>query len=316
LIGQINGVDNDTLRIEHARLGAISGIDPQTAGTYFFDSFASFNTPRSGGSPTATPSGPTNTPTVTYTPSNTPLPPSETPTPTITNTPGPVTDTPTPTHTFTPAPPTPTSSAGALFSDGFESGNISAWSSAITDSGDLSVQPAAALDGSFGMQALVNNTSPIYVRDDTPAAENHYRASFLFDPNSISMANGNHHIIFMAYSPANSFVLRIEFQFLGGQYQARASALNDNNAWSATPWANLSDAPHLLELDWQASNAPGANNGSLGFWLDNALIGQLNGIDNDTLRIEHARLGAVSGIDVQTLGVYYFDAFASYNSPR
>jgi hypothetical protein len=254
----------------------------------------------------------TLTPTIT----DTPGPVTDTPTPTITNTPGPVTDTPTPTHTFTPAPPTPTSGAGALFSDAFESGSFSAWSSAVTDGGDLSVQPAAALDGSFGMQALINNTTPIYVRDDTPAAESHYRASFLFDPNSISMVNGNHHIIFMAYSPANSFALRIEFQFVSGQYQARASTLSDSNTWAVTPWATLSDAPHLLELDWQASSAPGANNGSLGFWLDGLLIGQVNGIDNDTLRIEHARLGAISGIDGQTVGTYYFDAFASFNTPR
>jgi hypothetical protein len=34
-------------------------------------------------------------------------------------------------------------------------------------------------------------------------------------------------------------------------------------------------------------------------------------VDNDTRRIDQARLGAVSGIDTGTRGTYYFDAFES-----
>jgi hypothetical protein len=46
-----------------------------------------------------------------------------------------------------------------IFSDGFESGDFSAWSSATTDGGDLSVTSAAALAGSYGMQALIDDTN-------------------------------------------------------------------------------------------------------------------------------------------------------------
>jgi len=34
-------VDNDTRRIDRARLGALTGIDTGTRGTYFFDAFES-----------------------------------------------------------------------------------------------------------------------------------------------------------------------------------------------------------------------------------------------------------------------------------
>ena len=35
----------------------------------------------------------------------------------------------------------------------------------------------------------------------------------------------------------------------------------------------------------------------------------LSGVDNDTWRIDRARLGALTGIDTGTRGTYYFDAF-------
>jgi hypothetical protein len=46
-------------------------------------------------------------------------------------------------------------------------------------------------------------------------------------------------------------------------------------------------------------------------WIDDIQQEDLNGIDNDTRRIDRARLGALSGIDTGTRGTYYFDAFES-----
>ena len=37
----LTGVDNDTRRIEYVRLGAVSGIDAGTLGTYYLDAFES-----------------------------------------------------------------------------------------------------------------------------------------------------------------------------------------------------------------------------------------------------------------------------------
>jgi len=38
---QLNTLDNDTRRIDRVRLGAVTGIDTGTRGTYFFDEFVS-----------------------------------------------------------------------------------------------------------------------------------------------------------------------------------------------------------------------------------------------------------------------------------
>jgi hypothetical protein len=220
------------------------------------------------------------------------------------------TRTPTATSTFT-RTATSTTSADVIFADGFESGSLSAWSSAAMDGGDLSVNTSAALTGSQGLRAVINNTTSIYVTDDTPNAEARYRVRFYFDPNSITMSNGNAHYIFDGYAGTSTDVLRIEFRRSSGLYQLQAALRNDKSTWSSSNWITINDAPHFIELDWRASTAAGANNGGLTFWIDGIQQANLTGVDNDTRRIDRVRLGAVSGLDAGTLGTYYFDAFES-----
>ena len=233
--------------------------------------------------------------------------PSATPTPTNTAT---ATNTPTPTSTAT-ATFTPTPLADLIFSNGFESGNLSAWSSSVTDSGDLSVTAAAAVGGSFGLQALIDNNGAIYVVDNAPTAEARYRARFYFDPNTITMSNGNSHYILYGYSGTTLVVIRVEFRRSSSQYQLRAQILTDGNSWQSTAWFTITDAPHAVEINWQASTAVGANNGNLTFWIDGVQRASLVNVDNDTHRIETIRLGALAGVDSGTRGTYYFDTFES-----
>ncbi len=224
---------------------------------------------------------------------------------------------PTPTPTTTPTPtatPTPTSTPPVnelIFADSFEAGNLSAWSASTTDGGDLSVSAAAALNGNWGMQTLLDDTRPLYVTDDRPNAERRYRARFYFDPNGLAMGNNKAHYLFYGYSGASKVVLRLELRRFSNTYQLRTALLNDATTWSNTAWFIISDTPHVVELDWQAATAARANNGSLTFWLDNSQRAQITGIDSDTRRIDRVRLGAVAGMDAGSLGAAYFDAFVS-----
>ncbi|MCL4295968.1 MAG: hypothetical protein KJ077_09585 [Anaerolineae bacterium] len=262
---------------------------------------------------TATPASPTSTPTDTATP----IPPTPTPTDTATSIP----PTSTPTDTATPIPPTPTPTStptptntplpDLIFGDGFELGNLAAWSASAIDGGDLSAGPAAALVGSNGLRAVLDDNIAIYVTDDRPSAETRYRARFYFDPNTISMTNGNAHYIFYGYAGTSTVVLRVEFRRSSSVYQLRTGLLNDGTSWTTSSWFTISDAPHSVELAWQASTAAGANNGSLTFWLDGLQRATLTGVDNDTRRVDRVRLGPVAGIDNGTRGTYYFDAFES-----
>ncbi|HEX6033256.1 MAG TPA: hypothetical protein VFY83_02435, partial [Anaerolineales bacterium] len=189
--------------------------------------------------------------------------------------------------------------------DGFESGNFSAWSSAVGS--DLSVSSAAALVGTRGMQALINDNTAIYVTDDTPAAEARYRARFYFDPNSIPMASGDNHFIFYGISGTSKAVTRIQFRFTSsGGYQVRVQVLNNSSSWTNSAWFPISNAPHALEIDWQA-----AASGGLTFWIDGVQRVALSGIATSNYRIDRVRIGAVNGIDSGTRGTTYFDAFES-----
>jgi len=198
-----------------------------------------------------------------------------------------------------------------IFADGFESGNLSVWSSSTTDSGDLNVHGAAALVGSKGLRVMIDDNNPIYVTDDRPNAERRYRARFYFDPNSISMANGDAHFLFNGYNGTSRRVLRVEFHRSSGNYQIRAGLLNDGTAWSQTNRFTISNGAHFIELDWRAATGAGANNGGLTLWIDGTLRSNLTGVDNDTRRIDRIRLGAVATIDAGTRGTCYFDAFES-----
>jgi len=227
------------------------------------------------------------------------------PTPTATRTP-----TPGPTPTRTPTPPSG-SSLDLIFSDSFESGDLSAWSSSTTDGGDLGVSTAAALVGGNGLQAVIDDNNSIYVTDDRPNAEPRYRARFYFDPNSISMISGDTHFIFNGLDGTSTAVMRMDFRRSSGTYQIRARILDDSSNWIDTTWFTISDGPHFIELDWQAATAAGANNGGLTLWIDGVQQANLSGVNNDSWRIDRVRLGAVSGIDSGTRGAYYFDAFES-----
>ena len=49
-------------------------------------------------------------------------------------------------------PPAPPTKTDALFADGFESGGLTNWAVTTTTGGDLSVQPQAAVTGTYGLK--------------------------------------------------------------------------------------------------------------------------------------------------------------------
>jgi hypothetical protein len=239
----------------------------------------------------------------------------QTRTPTATNT-----GAPPPTATFTPTTttatntPTPTGTVGGsdlIFADGFESGNLSTWTSSITDAGDLTVSSAAALKGSFGIQALIDDANGINVIDDTPNAEPRYRARFWLDPNSLVMVSGDAFHMFKGFTGTSTDILRIELRFSSGVYQIRTGLTNDAGTFINSGWYTITDAPHAIEVDWRAATTAGANNGGLTLWIDGVQKEDMVGVDNDTLRIDRVRLGPISGIDAGTRGTVYLDAFES-----
>src|SRR5688572_10449182 len=180
-----------------------------------------------------------------------------------------------------------------IFKDGFESGNLSAWTSSNTNNGNLSANLSAALFDSYGMRAVIGSTTSMDVTDERPTLETRYRARFYFDPNSITMADGNTHEIFQGYvynTQTAEFkdVLQVQFRYNNGNYQVRGRILNDGTTFSPASggWASITDASHFIELNWSAATADGANDGYLTLWVDGTQTQSITGVDNDARRID------------------------------
>ena len=203
-----------------------------------------------------------------------------------------------------------------IFADGFESGNVSGWSGAITGGGRLRVHPAAALEGSVGLLVLVLGPQPLFLVDSSPENEQLYIVSFSIDPNSVSMANGDSHTILSARDDVGAEQLRVALRYVGGadRYQIMVMARLDTGNYRFASAFFIPDAPSEVEIEWQAASAPGANDGRVATWSDGVLQHDLSVFDNDQASIDEARFGPSMGIDPNTRGAYFLDDFQSFRA--
>jgi hypothetical protein len=201
-----------------------------------------------------------------------------------------------------------------IFRDDFESASLSAWSSSTTDGGDLSPSAFAAMNSSsVGLQAVVDDTAGIFVQDDSPHAENRYRARFYFDPNGFDPGEAQSHFrtrIFIGFEGSGLRVITLVLKRQTGAYTVEGRVRRDDGTRVDTGFFPITDAPHSLELDWRRSSAPGADDGSFELWIDGSSVATLSGIDNDTTPIEFVRMGAFS-IKTGAAGTLYWDEFVS-----
>ncbi len=277
LLGNLSGVANANQQVSEVRLGAVKGMDSGTRGTLVFDNFLSSRQVGTGDSQL------------------TPVPTDKPATPTLT---------PVPTQTPIPGDGQWTS----FFSDSFELGDLSAWTSSVTDGGDLTVSATGAMDGSRALNAKVNDSNPIYVRSQNPGAETSYQAFFRFDPNSILMENGDIFNLFNGINASGQLTVNIRIRRDPGVYQMQAKVTDNKGNWQTSSWYNISDIPHQVELSWRASD-PHMGNGYLLLTIDKALLGNLTGIGNAKQTISEVRLGAVKGMDSGTRGTIIFDNY-------
>lgn len=194
---------------------------------------------------------------------------------------------------------------------GFETGDLTEFSSAVTDGGNLSAQVAAALHGSYGLNCLINDTNEIYVQDDTPNNETRHRGRFYVDPNTLTITNGQ--VISLAkgliITPSGAFGVYLKFLTATGYYISAWSRKDDGSFLYTSDYA-ITDAVHWVEVDWKASSAALANNGFTSLWIDTLTAPKetLSNIDNDTRVIDLTRLGP-QNIAASTSGTIYLDDY-------
>ena len=202
-----------------------------------------------------------------------------------------------------------------VFRDGFETGDFSRWDAAQTGGGDLTVSGAAALAGTTaGLQAVVDDTNPLFVQDDTPDGENRYTARFYFDTNGFDPgeANGRRRVrLFIAFDSANRRVITIVLRRLNGEYSVMARVRLSDGTRANTPFVPITDGPHFVEFRWARAGTPGVfENGVFRFIVDNVAAANMDPIDTAGSPVDFVRLGALT-LKPGASGTLLFDQFAS-----
>ena len=202
-----------------------------------------------------------------------------------------------------------------IFTDGFESTNMAAWTASAIDGGDLTVAGAAAMRATTqGLQGVVNDLTGLYVQDDSPFDENSYRARFYFDPNGFDPGEADGHLrtrIFIAFEETPirrlaAVVLRRQ----SGMYAIRVRAREDDNSQVDTVFTPISNGPHAIEINWQRASGPDALDGQLEVWIDGNYVTGVYGLDNFISSVDFVRLGALS-VKSGASGMMLWDEFLS-----
>jgi len=208
-------------------------------------------------------------------------------------------------------PATLTVDIDLIFKDDFNSCNANAWTGGTVNGNLLAFNIASGRNSTCGMATTIASYTPAYTIDPSPNGESSFRARFYFNPNTLKIAKNDLLTLFAAYNTSGYTTITVQIRYSGNAFQLRAGVMGDRSRWSYTGWTTISRAWHPIELSWNASTAPGANNGSLTLWLEGARIASLTAIDNDQQNVDKVSLGVMAGMDNTTQGIYFFDDYVS-----
>lgn len=200
-----------------------------------------------------------------------------------------------------------------IFSDDFESGGFSFWTSSIGGAANTttSALPGPLEPGSLrGLQVTLPGAG--YLTDNTPAAETSYHARFVFNRNTLtSGTNANTALsLLQARTSANGQVLALEYRFTAGSAQVRTLMDRSTGGTLTGAWITLTPGTHTLQVDWASGPATGGSAGSLRLLVDGVSRSLQTG-NTSTLRIETTWLGVSAGMSTSSSGRAYFDTFNS-----
>ncbi len=212
----------------------------------------------------------------------------------------------------------------AIFADGFESGDTSAWSSTVEGPVEMGglfsgpyippglgliVHPLAAVEGSYGLGAIVEDNHPMFVQDDTPSAEAYYHASFSLQVKTLTADPNKGMGILLGSGTGKSFQVFTGWD--GAQHVVVARVGEDDKSWTWTSfYAVPTNAWFSVDIYWSAATGDGNNDGFFELYLGGVLQETLSVLDNDTVRVDTVRMGPFY-VSPSATGIIGFDVFTS-----
>lgn len=191
-----------------------------------------------------------------------------------------------------------------------ETGDLSEFSSAVADGGDLSAAGgAAALHGNYGLSVLVDDANGIYgSKSGLNNTSGKIRARFYININTLTMGSTEQFIIIICLNSGGSAVGRIDTYYASG-VRVIATINNDAGGTSNSAAYLLSSGLHYIEFYIQRAASNVSSDGSMQLWIDGVSKQTLSGIDNyDRFNnFNTVNFGAVGAIDANTSGTFYLD---------
>lgn len=204
-----------------------------------------------------------------------------------------------------------TTGAGVeIFHITHEVGDLSEYTSTVTDGGDLSVTGAAALVGDYGLSALIDGTGGIYGEIEyTQIATGVYRWRFYVDPNGLTMAGGDEFYLCRMTKQETSTRADVNLKYSSGYY-INARVREDDGTNRVTADYAITDDVHYIECLVEYASGPTGNDGILTLWIDGVQKESITDVDLDSRsQPDEAFLGPHSNIDAGTSGTLYLDDF-------
>ena len=180
-----------------------------------------------------------------------------------------------------------------FLADGFKSGDMSAWSNAETDDGNLSVTTGAAIEGTYGLQGTVDGQNAMYVEDDRPTSERYYHARFYFDPDSVAIPAGDYIDIFKG-SGMGGTAFTIRLGRVSGDYAIKVVMWDDSNTTTESDWTSIENNANCIEVLWAQA---GSDTGHDGYWtlrVNGNQVEEADNLSNFTKTISFAQMGILS----------------------
>lgn len=161
---------------------------------------------------------------------------------------------------------------GEIFSDGFESGDTSAWSNVVGELELFDVDSPDELTATFRLDAR------------------------------LWKLGGDEVVPLMAGTSVEQLpVFRLEARTHRGALQLRVRAFNETVIWSESPWRTVSRRYEVVALEWRRAY-PGLEDGLVYLSVDDDLLLWLVDLDNELLplrTVEVAHLGKRRAVELQ-----------------
>ena len=189
-----------------------------------------------------------------------------------------------------------------VFADGFETGNLSAWSSQSGGSTRIGVSTAAALTGVYGMRTVISGATPSWVQDDRPANQASAHVRFRFHPNGTT-TSGLTTTTMLGRSGNGTALFRVEYRTSGGNRQLRA-LVHRTGGDTTTSWFTVTNTAHAVEIAWAS-----AASSTFTLSIDGVVRQTVSGLSTGNWRLEMVRLGPSAGLATGVSGTEFYDDY-------